>query len=225
MSSQHSFILETFIKIADGQKHAIISISDITTELVKIDNHLRQLEQEMLSAAESLDFERASQMRDLLPLQRKLGKARHDGTIPVTYRLRSDTPELYTPGRGLLPALISVNFSKEIYVRGHLENLVNRGMITRREFPNTYSRSPVNVKFRWSETRSRYELVERDSKSSNLYVIAVFNRHAEGYNISPLGETFFRAKPVSLDVAEYALKFLNKSFGENDGLLDNPSRL
>jgi len=82
------------------------------------------------------------------------------------------------------------------------------------------------IKFCWSETNKKYQLVKCNQDGVTEFVVAFFDRHKEGYDMRTVGSRFFEVGVDACRVASFAIEFLNKSFGSDfdDGLLDNPLR-
>jgi len=72
-----------------------------------------------------------------------------------------------------------------------------------------------DIEFRWSKCNNKYELVRwyqsNGSEKEYCYVIALFDKDKEGYDMRTIGDRFFEDKDAWV-VGKYALGFLNAIF-------------
>jgi len=71
-----------------------------------------------------------------------------------------------------------------------------------------------NMEFRWSKFNNKYELVrwyKNDNDSENCYVVALFDKSNEGYDMRTVGDRFFEDKDAWV-VGKFALGFLYEIF-------------
>ena len=70
-----------------------------------------------------------------------------------------------------------------------------------------------NIEFRWSTYNNKHELVKwyKVEERNYCYVIALFDKDNEGYNMRTIGDRFFEDKDAWV-VGKYGLEFLNEIF-------------
>lgn len=71
-----------------------------------------------------------------------------------------------------------------------------------------------NIEFRWSKCNQKYELVKWHRAANGedyCYVIALFDKGKEGYDMRTIGDRFFEDKDTWV-VGKYGLEFLNAIF-------------
>ena len=70
-----------------------------------------------------------------------------------------------------------------------------------------------NIEFRWSTYNKKHELVKwyKVEERNYCYVVALFDKDNEGYNMRTIGDRFFEDKDAWV-VGKYALEFLNAIF-------------
>ena len=70
-----------------------------------------------------------------------------------------------------------------------------------------------NIEFRWSTYNNKHELVKwyKVEERNYCYVIALFDKDNEGYNMRTVGDRFFEDKDAFV-VGKYAIEFLNETF-------------
>ena len=70
-----------------------------------------------------------------------------------------------------------------------------------------------NIEFRWSTYNKKHELVKwyKLEERNYCYVIALFDKDNEGYNLKTIGDRFFEDKDAWV-VGKHAIEFLNAIF-------------
>jgi hypothetical protein len=70
-----------------------------------------------------------------------------------------------------------------------------------------------NIEFRWSTYNKKHELVKwyKLEERNYSYVIALFDKTNEGYNMRTIGDRFFEDKDAWV-VGKHAIEFLNAIF-------------
>jgi hypothetical protein len=70
-----------------------------------------------------------------------------------------------------------------------------------------------NIEFRWSTYNNKHELVKwyKVEERNYCYVIALFDKDNEGYNMRTIGDRFFEDKDAWV-VGKHAIEFLNAIF-------------
>jgi len=70
-----------------------------------------------------------------------------------------------------------------------------------------------NIEFRWSTYNKKHELVKwyKVEERNYCYVIALFDKDNEGYNMRTIGDRFFEDKDAWV-VGKHAIEFLNAIF-------------
>ncbi len=70
-----------------------------------------------------------------------------------------------------------------------------------------------NIEFRWSTYNNKHELVKwyKVEERNYCYVIALFDKDNEGYNLKTIGDRFFEDKDAWV-VGKHAIEFLNAIF-------------
>jgi hypothetical protein len=70
-----------------------------------------------------------------------------------------------------------------------------------------------NIEFRWSTYNKKHELVKwyKVEERNYCYVVALFDKDNEGYDMRTIGDRFFEDKDAWV-VGKYALEFLNAIF-------------
>jgi len=71
-----------------------------------------------------------------------------------------------------------------------------------------------DIEFRWRNCNNKYELVKwyKDFNQKEFcYVVALFDKNKEGYDMRTIGDRFFEDKDAWV-VGKYGLEFLNAIF-------------
>jgi hypothetical protein len=70
-----------------------------------------------------------------------------------------------------------------------------------------------NIEFRWSTYNKKHELVKwyKVEERNYCYVVALFDKDNEGYNMRTVGDRFFEDKDAFV-VGKHAIEFLNAIF-------------
>jgi len=70
-----------------------------------------------------------------------------------------------------------------------------------------------NIEFRWSTYNKKHELVKwyKVEERNYCYVIALFDKDNEGYNMRTISSRFFEDKDAWV-VGKHAIEFLNEIF-------------
>jgi hypothetical protein len=70
-----------------------------------------------------------------------------------------------------------------------------------------------NIEFRWSTYNKKHELVKwyKVEERNYCYVVALFDKDKEGYNMRTIGDRFFEDKDAWV-VGKHAIEFLNAIF-------------
>jgi hypothetical protein len=70
-----------------------------------------------------------------------------------------------------------------------------------------------NIEFRWSTYNKKHELVKwyKVEERNYCYVVALFDKDNEGYNLRTIGDRFFEDKDAWV-VGKHAIEFLNEIF-------------
>jgi hypothetical protein len=70
-----------------------------------------------------------------------------------------------------------------------------------------------NIEFRWSTYNKKHELVKwyKVEERNYCYVVALFDKDNEGYNMRTIGDRFFEDKDAWV-VGKHAIEFLNAIF-------------
>lgn len=70
-----------------------------------------------------------------------------------------------------------------------------------------------NIEFRWSTYNKKHELIRwyKVEERNYCYVIALFDKDNEGYNMRTIGDRFFEDKDAWV-VGKHAIEFLNAIF-------------
>jgi hypothetical protein len=70
-----------------------------------------------------------------------------------------------------------------------------------------------NIEFRWSTYNKKHEIVKwyKSEERNYCYVVALFDKGNEGYNMRTVGSRFFEDKDAFV-VGKYAIEFLNEIF-------------
>jgi len=70
-----------------------------------------------------------------------------------------------------------------------------------------------NIEFRWSTYNKKHELVKwyKAEERNYCYVVALFDKDNEGYNMRTIGDRFFEDKDAWV-VGKHAIEFLNAIF-------------
>jgi hypothetical protein len=70
-----------------------------------------------------------------------------------------------------------------------------------------------NIEFRWSIYNKKHEIVKwyKSEERNYCYVVALFDKDNEGYNLRTIGDRFFEDKDAFI-VGKHAIEFLNAMF-------------